>query len=126
MRVVESGEEETRISGSAEQLSRVLTNLFENALQNSDSGSEVSVVLNEEPDSLLLQVLDTGPSWPRHIAEDFFSKAGPAPDRPEPRQMRLQFCRVAVENCQGEIGYERRDDGANCCWIRLPRVRHQK
>lgn len=121
-RVVESGADKTRISASAEQLSRVLTNFFENALQNSDARSEVSVVLNEEPDSLLLQVLDTGPSWPHHIGEDFFSKAGPAPNRPEPRQVRLQFCRIAVENCQGEMGYERREDGANCCWIRLPKV----
>lgn len=113
---------ETCVSANAGQLSRVLTNLLENALQNSLPESQVNVVLVEEADALLVQVLDAGPAMSPDLIEDFFSQSKLGSLRPEASQLRMQFCRIAVENFQGEMGCERHATGENCCWIRLPKV----
>jgi signal transduction histidine kinase len=119
LNIAENAVPEMRVSMNPGHLQRVLTSLLENALQNAPGGGEVELRLIDEPESLLIQVFDNGASLPRDICEGFFSRTGAAETEPPASQLRLQFCRIAVENCDGEIGYKPRTLGGNCFWIRL-------
>jgi len=109
---------EARVAMGPDHCTRVLTCLLENGLQNATAGGEVQLKVSEEPESVLIQVLDNGAPLPPGLCENFFSKPGSATDL----QLRLQFCRVAVEKAQGEMGYQPNEQRTNCFWIRLPRA----
>ena len=102
-------------------LTRVLSSLLENGLQNASTHGEVQLSFDEEPESILIQVCDNGRPFPEDICASLFSRAGRATSEPQASQLPLQFCRIAIENCQGEIAYESRKEGGNCFLIRLPK-----
>jgi len=104
------------VSMNAEHLTRILTNLLQNALQNSTADDEVQLALVEETESVLIEVLDRGASLPPDFYRNLFSRTGTI----DASLLPLQFCRVAVENCRGEMGYDPHADGGNCFWIRIP------
>jgi signal transduction histidine kinase len=116
LNIADGVSDESGVAMDAQHLARVLSSLFENGLQNVSAAGEVQLQVIEEPDSFLIQVLDNGAPLPRDVCEDLFSRIGPTTSR-----LPLQFCRIAVANCHGEIGYEPRDEGGNCFWIRLPK-----
>lgn len=106
-----------------EQLERVLANLLENALQNSPAGGEITVRAATEAETVLLEVIDRGAVMAPSAGSDVFSRETMAKDEGAAKQLPLQFCRMTVENCQGEFGSEASEKGGNRCWIRLPKVR---
>ncbi|MEY2488101.1 MAG: hypothetical protein QOC70_43 [Verrucomicrobiota bacterium] len=112
---------EMQVTIDSTLLVRVLSTLLENGLQSAPVGDEVRLGLREEPESILIQVADNGPSFPKDICANLFSRAGTAATGPQNSPLPLQFCRIALENCGGEMGYEFRQDGGNCFWIRLPK-----
>ena len=112
---------ESRVAMDAGHLSRVLASLFENGLQNAPAAGEVQLQVIEEPDSFLFEVSDNGAALPRDVCDNFFSRLEPNATAPQASRLPLQFCRIAVANCHGEIGYEPREEGGNCFWIRLPK-----
>lgn len=113
------------VAMDAGHLSRVLVSLFEIGLQNVSKAGEVQLNLVDEPESVLINVCDNGAALPSDVGKDLFSQSGSMGTESQTSQLPLQFCRVAVENCHGEIGYEPRDNG-NCFWIRLPKVAAMK
>jgi signal transduction histidine kinase len=120
LRLAGSGLDEIRVAMNSAHLTRVLSTLLENGLQSAPVGDEVQLNFNEESGSVLIRVSDNGPSFPKDICANLFSRAGTAAPGPQAAQLPLQFCRIAVENCDGEIGYESRKDGGNSFWIMLP------
>jgi K+-sensing histidine kinase KdpD len=106
---------------NAHQLSRVLASLFENGLQNAPANGEVQLKVNEEPESFFIQVFDNGAPLPRDVCENLFSRVGSTAMESQSSRLPLQFCRIAVANCHGDIGCEAREEGGNCVWIRLPK-----
>jgi len=122
LRLAGSALDETRVAMSSTHLTRVLSTLLENGLQGAPVGDEVQLSFAEESGSVLIRVSDNGPSFPPDICANLFSRAGTAVPGPQASQLPLQFCRIAVENCGGEIGYEARKDGGNSFWIMLPTV----
>jgi signal transduction histidine kinase len=119
--IADGGLGESRVSMNSGHLTRALSILLENGLQNAADGGEVHLYLAEEPESVLIRVFDNGSPLPHDVCEDFFSKTRPVEAEPQSSRLSLQFCRIAVENCHGEIGYEP-DEGGNCFWIRLPKA----
>lgn len=111
---------ELRVAMDAAHLGRVVANLLLNALQNAPAGSAVQVRWKNESDAVLIDFADTAPSLPREISEFLFASDPSGVTPSDERQLRLQFCRVAVESCHGEIGYEPRE-GSNRYWIRIPK-----
>ncbi len=111
-----------KVAMNSDHLVRVLAGLLENALQNSKPGSEITLAASEEADTVLLAVTDRGPTLPTSTAENFFSKDVLASDDASAAQLRLQFCRIAVEKCQGEFGSEPGEEGGNRFWVRLPKA----
>ena len=119
--IADHGASEVRVGMDPDYLSRAVASLLENGLQNATAGGQVQLNLVPEPESILIQVLDNGAPLPPRICESFFSKKGASATELTEPQLRLQFCRIAVEKSQGEIGYEPNDKGGNCFWIRLPK-----
>ncbi len=113
----------TRVAIGEEQLARVLVNLLENALQNSTPGGEILIRAVAEAETVLFEVLDRGAIMPPNAGTNFFSKDVIAMDETTAGQLRLQFCLIAVEKCQGEFGSEPGEEGGNRFWVRLPKVK---
>jgi signal transduction histidine kinase len=109
-----------RVGMNLPHLIRVLSTLLENGLQNAPAGDEVRLSYGEQSGAILIRVSDNGPSFPADICANLFSRATAAAPGPQALQVALQFCRIVVENCGGEIGYEARKDGGNSFWIMLP------
>lgn len=101
-----------------EHLVRVLATLLENALQNSAKGDEVQLKAFDETDSVFVRVLDQGAPRPADVSRKLFQRMSDIenPDLP------LHFCRVAVEHCRGELGYESLAERGNCFSVRLPKA----
>ncbi|MGI8432580.1 MAG: sensor histidine kinase, partial [Chthoniobacterales bacterium] len=110
------------VAMDADHLERVLTSLLENALQNAPAGGTVALVVKAEGDTVVLRVRDNGPPLPASVDTDIFSKETLSNAEASGRQMRLQFCRIAVEKCHGELGFEVEADEGNCFWVQLPRA----
>ena len=111
------------IAGEPSQLERIIGSLLENALENSPATSEIEVCLVEEPDWALVRVEDRGITLKPEIAARILSKFEPERALSHPSFLRLHFCRIAVQSCRGEIGYDPVASGGNCLWIRLPTSR---
>jgi signal transduction histidine kinase len=109
-----------RVAMDSTHLTRVLSTLLENGLQSAPAGDEVRLNFGEESGAILIRITDNGPSFPKDICANLFSRATTAAPGPQAAQLPLQFCRIAVENCEGEFGYESRKDGGNSFWIMLP------
>jgi signal transduction histidine kinase len=120
LRLAGSGLDEIRVAMDSTHLTRVLSTLLENGLQSAPAGDEVRLNFAEESGAILIRVSDNGPSFSPDICANLFSRAMAAAPGPQASQLPLQFCRIAVENCGGEIGYESRQGGGNTFWIMLP------
>ena len=118
LNLVQDGAFDAVVSMNAEYLTRILINLLQNALQNSTADGEVQLASLEETESVLIKVLDRGATLPPDFYRNLFSKTATI----DVSLLPLQFCRVAVENCRGEMGYDPNADGGNCFWIRIPRL----
>jgi signal transduction histidine kinase len=118
--IAEGGPDGLRVGMDSTHLVRVLSTLLENGLQSAPAGDEVRLSYGEESEAIFIRVSDNGPSFPTDICANVFSRVTAAAPGPQALQLPLQFCRIAVENCGGEIGYEVRKDGGNSFWIMLP------
>jgi signal transduction histidine kinase len=57
-----------------ERMERVFVNLLSNATKFTDSGGQVSVVVKDQGDSVLVQVRDTGVGFPPEMSERIFQR----------------------------------------------------
>lgn len=99
-------------------LARMLLSLVEAALHNAES--EVRVELRTEPQALVIRVCDDGQPLPADICDGLSSRGAMVSQDGDGILLRLQFCRMAVEHAQGELGYEAQRPNGNCLWVRLP------
>lgn len=104
-----------RVALDPAHLKRILISFLETALDS--ARGEVALETSDEGDSIRVRVTNDGPPLAPDICEGLFAK-----DSTDPAALRLQFCRIAVESCGGEIGCERREPTGNHLWVRLPKV----
>ena len=109
------------VSADAAHLERVLANLLENALEYTPAGREVAVRIEDETESVALYVSDASARIPPGVRAKLFAKFDTATGSSPASLLRLHFCRIAVENWQGEIGHIPIEGRGNCFWIRLPK-----
>jgi signal transduction histidine kinase len=112
------GLENLRVAGDPAQLERMMTNLLQDALERTGAGSSVVVRAKEEPDSLLISVEDSGPILDTRACQNIFGKEMSG-KTDAASAMRLQFCRIVVEDCGGEMSCAPLPGGGNCFSIRL-------
>jgi signal transduction histidine kinase len=118
LETVTTARERLRVAGDAAQLERVLSNLLQDALERTGAGHSVVLRAEEEPESLLISVEDSGPILDTKACQNIFGeetagKTGAA------SALRLQFCRIVVEDCGGEMSCAPLPSGGNRFSVRL-------
>jgi len=92
------------------KITRVLTNLMDNALKFTPAGGQVTVTaLLASPDFVSVQISDTGPGIPDEYREKIFEQFTQIPGQHARRRgsgLGLTFCRMAVEAHGGRIWVE--------------------
>ncbi len=110
------------VTADAAHLERVLTNLLENALESTPNGRQVAVRIEEEAETVALYVNDASAKMPPGVRAKLFAKFDTTTGTSPAALLRLHFCRITVENWNGEIGHIPLEGGGNSFWIRLPKA----
>lgn len=104
------------------RLERVVANLLEVALSNTPAGGRVAVRLDKEEAAVRIRVEDGGAPMPQDLREQLFGDMAPLPPQSPSIELRLHYCRMSVENSDGEIGCDQGETAGNSFWVRLPRI----
>lgn len=112
-----------RVRGEATRIERIFSNLLENALRYSPSGSTVAIGLVRDGEFVKALVDDEGPGLPADIPPTrifaLFSKGKEGGGK---AGLGLYFCRLTVERWGGAIGCESLPQGGSRFWFRLPKA----
>ena len=113
--------EDWKVIGEKSRMERVISNLLENALRYSPSGSVVTVGVKDDGGFVLITVDDEGPGVAQEVSEKLFQKFSQGKEKSGNAGLGLYFCSITVERWGGTIGYSPRLEGGSRFWFRLPR-----
>ena len=115
-----------KVVGDESRLRRIYTNLVENALRYSPSGTTVTLGVVAEGNFLRAYVDDEGPGLPAgESAARLFGLFSKGKDGGGKAGLGLYFCKITVERWGGAIGCENRPGRGTRFWFRLPRAEEQ-
>jgi signal transduction histidine kinase/DNA-binding NarL/FixJ family response regulator len=116
-----------QVVGDESRLRRIYTNLVENALRYSPSGSTVTLGVVAEGNYLRAYVDDEGPGLPAgESAARLFGLFSKGQEGGGKAGLGLYFCKITVERWGGAIGCENRVGHGTRFWFRLPRAQEQE
>jgi K+-sensing histidine kinase KdpD len=109
----------------ADKITRVLSNLLDNALKFTPSTKTVKLAFSALPDKkqVLCQVIDEGPGIPAEYRDKVFDRFVQIKGRHGRRRgsgLGLAFCRLAVTAHGGQIWVENRETGGSIFQFTLP------
>jgi signal transduction histidine kinase len=108
-----------RLCAHGSELNQVWTNLIDNAIDAMDGKGELRIRTSRELDTLLVEIIDSGPGIPEnvkpHIFEPFFTTKGVG----EGTGLGLDTAYRIVRSHRGEITFDSRP-GRTCFQVRLP------
>ena len=106
------------------KITRVLTNLMDNALKFTPAGGQILVTAEmTEHNQVKIQMIDSGPGVPEEYRDRIFERFTQVPGHPGRRRgsgLGLTFCRLAVEAHGGRIWVEPRTSGGSVFVFTLP------
>jgi NtrC-family two-component system sensor histidine kinase KinB len=106
------------------KMTRVLTNLLDNALKFTPPGGQVTISAELQPaDTIRVSVSDTGPGIPEEFREKIFERFTQVPGQRGRRRgsgLGLTFRRLAIEAHGGRIWVEPRDGEGSIFSLTLP------
>lgn len=113
------------VFGDQSKIMRVLTNLLDNALKFTPAGGQVLVSIDEKafPNTVAIQVSDTGPGIPEEFRETIFERFTQIPGQKGRRRgsgLGLTFCKLAIEAHGGKIWVSPRSEGGSIFSFTLP------
>lgn len=104
-------------------LKRVMDNLLFNAIRHTPDGGDITVSVDEQEDSVLIHIKDSGPGLGDVDPEVLFEKYGQLKMRTEGRHrgvgLGLYFCRLAAIGMGGNILADDHPDGGAVFSVRL-------
>ncbi len=109
-----------------DKISRVLTNLVDNALKFTPSDGQVTVRVEPMPDQagfIRCAVRDTGPGIPPEHLERIFDRFVQAPSGRGARRgtgLGLTFCKLVIEAHGGRVGVESQESDGSTFYFTLP------
>jgi len=113
------------INGDPLRIERILYNLLDNATKYSPSGSQIKILVNVEPERLVIGVSDRGKglssSEQARIFGPFQRLENRRPDRARGAGLGLMVCRRLVEAHGGEIWVESKKGRGSTFLFSLPR-----
>ena len=108
------------------KLSRILTNLLDNALKFTPAGGRITVSAEALGNGMMaIRVADTGPGIPPEYREKIFERFTQVPGQRGRRRgsgLGLTFCKLAVEAHGGQIWVESNPEGGSLFGFTLPMV----
>jgi len=105
------------------RLQRIFSNLLENALRYSPTGSQVTVGVESDGEFLKACVDDQGPGLPKDLRpEQIFGLFMKGKQGGGKAGLGLYFCRITVERWGGSIGCVSLPEKGSRFWCRLPRA----
>jgi signal transduction histidine kinase/DNA-binding response OmpR family regulator len=111
------------VRGEKTRLLRVFTNLLENALRYTPSGSGVTIGIEEDGGFLKAYIDDEGPGLPLDLRPaQFFALFSKGKESAGKAGLGLYFCRITVERWGGSIGCASLTEKGSRFWFRLPRA----
>jgi signal transduction histidine kinase/HPt (histidine-containing phosphotransfer) domain-containing protein/ActR/RegA family two-component response regulator len=111
------------VRGEKTRLLRVFSNLLENALRYTPTGSGVTIGIEEDGGFLKAYIDDEGPGLPADLRPaQIFSLFGKAKENGGKAGLGLYFCRITVERWGGTIGCASLTEKGSRFWFRLPRA----
>jgi signal transduction histidine kinase len=120
-------EEFPQIRADLGKVTRVLTNLIDNALKFTPAGGQIILSAARHGSHLIaVQVNDTGPGVPEEFREKIFERFSQVPGLVGRRRgsgLGLTFCRLALEAQGGRIWVEPRPGGGSSFVFTLPAAR---
>ena len=106
------------------KLSRVLTNLVDNAIKFTPQGGQVTISVEQISDDFIaVKVQDSGPGIPDEYRERIFERFVQVPGQRSKRRgtgLGLTFCRLAVEAHGGRIWVDSHPKGGSIFTFTLP------
>ncbi len=114
------------VQADLEKITRVLTNLVDNALKFTPEGGQVALsadILDDQ--TLVVRVSDTGPGIPLEYREKIFDRFTQVPGfrgRRRGSGIGLTFCKLAIEAHGGHIWVEPRPGEGSIFSLTLPRI----
>jgi len=116
--------EEAVVTGDADQLRQVLSNLTRNALVHTPAGTAVQLAVTRVGDRVRLVVGDHGPGLPVQDGDELFERfwrAQPARGRgPEGAGLGLAIVHAIVTSHGGTVAAETRPGGGAAFTVELP------
>ena len=120
-------EEVPQVRADLGKITRVLTNLIDNALKFTPAGGQIILSAARHGSHLIaVQVNDTGPGVPEEFREKIFERFSQVPGLVGRRRgsgLGLTFCRLALEAQGGRIWVEPRPGGGSSFVFTLPAAR---
>jgi two-component system, OmpR family, sensor histidine kinase KdpD len=92
-------------------MEQVLSNLLENALRHTPTGTPVEITVTPQKSAVMIEIADRGPGIPAHEEEAIFSKFTRGTKTRMGAGIGLSICRVIVEAHGGRIWAENRPGG---------------
>jgi signal transduction histidine kinase len=102
-----------------EQLLQAVSNLLANALEAAGEGGTVTVQCQWEGETMRIEVCDSGPGPPPHLADRLFDPF--VTGKPDGIGLGLAVARRLIQAHGGSLDWQRRQD-RTCFTIRLPRT----
>jgi signal transduction histidine kinase len=103
---LETNDIEKTVLIDKDMITRVLTNLVENAVKYSPAKSHISIGIRHDADSIAYFVEDNGPGIPEDQWRTIFNKFSRLGNTGLGFGLGLSFCRLAVEAHEGKIWVE--------------------
>jgi len=109
-----------------DMISRVVTNLLENAMKYTGAGGKVTLRAYANEREVVISVRDSGPGIPYHLQKKVFDKFTRVKyqDAPKGIGLGLAFCKLAVEAHGGQIWVESEPGSGSEFIFTLPLERH--
>lgn len=108
-------DQDLNVTGSPQELGRVLSNLISNAVKYSPAGREVELSVNETNEHLTINVRDYGPGVTDDIKDCVFEafKSGPPPaEHMRGSGLGLAIAKKIIDRHGGDIDFTNHDDGS--------------
>jgi signal transduction histidine kinase/CheY-like chemotaxis protein len=112
-----------KVMGEETRLHRIFSNLLENALRYTPTGSSVTIGIEDEGAYLKAYVDDEGPGLPVDLRPaEMFALFGKGTKSGGKSGLGLYFCRITVERWGGSIGCASLAEIGSRFWFRLPKA----